>query len=121
MNSSIIFKHLLPQLDFDREVFWVVGLNASKEIFCSRQLFSGTVNKCVVYPREIFRYALLQNADEIAIAHTHTTTDISPSKKDLELTARLRMQSEWLDIKIVDHLIISKNHDYFSFFDKGLL
>lgn len=120
MNSLLIFQHLLPQLEFNREVFWVVGLNARKDIFCSQQLFSGTVNRCAIYPREIFRYALLHNADEIAIAHTHTTTDVRPSQKDLEITARLRMQSEWLDIKIVDHLIISK-HSYFSFFDKGLL
>lgn len=120
MNSRRIYEFLHPHLKFDREVFWVVGLTPNKEICCAEQLFSGTLNRCAIYPREIFRYALINNADQIAIAHTHTSNDLTPSAKDLEITARLRHQSEMLDVKIVDHLIIYKNR-YFSFFDSGLM
>lgn len=120
MNSRHVFKYLVPLLNFDKEVFWVVGFNTNKEICCADQIFSGTINRCPVYPREIFRFALLNNAEEIVLAHTHTSRDLTPSFQDKAITQELHRQSKILDIKIVDHLIIYKD-EYFSFFDHGIL
>lgn len=120
MNSSVVFRHLRPHLCFEREVFWVVGLNTNKEILCAEQIFAGTINRCPVYAREVFRFALIHNAEEIILAHTHTSSNIYPSKKDKQTTQHLIYQSKILDIPIADHLIIHQDR-YFSFFDHGLM
>lgn len=120
MNSTLVFEFLSPHLKYDREVFWVVGFNTNKEICCAEELFSGTINRCPIYPREIFRFALLHNAEEIVIAHTHTCKNIQPSIEDKKITSFIWDLGSKLGIRVVDHLIIFKEN-YFSFCDQQLL
>lgn len=120
MNSKIVFEFLKPKLHFKREVFWVVGFDTNKDICCAEELFIGTINRCPVYPREIFRYALIHNAEEIVIAHTHTSINIQPSIEDQKITQLIWDLGNKLGLKVIDHLIIYKD-TYFSFCDNNLL
>lgn len=119
MNSQIIFQLLKPKIKFEREEFWTVGLNLQKKIIFSELLFLGTLRKCKVYPREIFRTGLIHNADQLIIIHSHPRcSEIYPSKEDIQITKELLHLGRILDLEIADHIIIGPNK-YFSFFDEG--
>lgn len=121
MNSQIAYQHLKPRIKFDREEFWAIGLDLKKEIIFCELLFLGTLRKCKIYPREIFRLGLLQNADQIIIAHSHPkSSEVYPSKEDLQITKQLTDLGKILDLEITDHLILGPKK-YFSFFDEGLI
>lgn len=120
MDSQHIFKFLKPKLRFHREEFWVIGFDTTKKIICADVLFLGSLRKCTVYPREVFRYGLIKNADQLVVAHTHTAHNALPSQEDINVTRHLIHLGGLLDLEVVDHLIISPKK-YYSFFDEGLI
>jgi DNA repair protein RadC len=121
MNSKIAYEKLKPKIKFEREEFWAIGLDLKKEIIFCELLFLGTLRKCKIYPREIFRLGLLHNADQMIIAHTHpVSSEIYPSKEDLQITKQLTDLGKILDLEITDHLILGPKK-YFSFYDEGFL
>lgn len=121
MNSKVIYKKLIKDMKFDREEFWLVGLDPLKNIVFCELLFLGTLRKCKIYPREIFRRGLVQNADQLVIAHSHPIScGIFPSNEDIKITMKLVEVGKFLDLEIADHIIIG-DKKYFSFFDEGFL
>ena len=66
----------------------------------------GTLDSCVVHPRDIFRCAILQNAGAVILAHNHPSGDPTPSPDDLALTARMVEAGTLLGIPVIDHLIV---------------
>ena len=121
MDSLQIYDCLKSKISCDREEFWVVGLSVGKKIISTQLLFWGTLRRCSVYPREVFRYGLKVNADELVIAHTHVCGgEVWPSLKDKELTCTLIRLGQVLDLKIADHLILSSKK-YFSFYDHNMI
>ncbi len=121
MNSQVVYKKLRPKIKFEREEFWALGLNLKKEIIFCEVLFMGTLRKCKIYPREIFKLGFLHNADQIIIAHSHPrSSDIYPSKEDLRITKQLLDLGRVLDLEIADHIILGSK-SYFSFLDEGFI
>lgn len=121
MNSRLAYNILKSKIKFEREEFWTIGLDVKKEIIFCELLFLGTLRKCKIYPREIFRLALLKNADQIIIAHSHPkSSDIYPSRDDLKITKQLLDLGKSLDLEIIDHIIVGPQK-YFSFFDEGII
>ncbi len=117
-----VVDYLCHTLSFrDREVFCVLFLNSRNQILDIDELFSGTANEAPVYPREVMRQALLKNATSIILAHNHPSGSKSPSKSDIELTKRLKKAGELLNIKVLDHIIISGPSSYLSFVEEGLI
>lgn len=68
----------------------------------------GTLNESLVHPREVFEGAIKYNAASIIIAHNHPSGDLEPSQDDIEITKKLIHAGKILDIKIIDHLIVTK-------------
>lgn len=101
------------------EEFWVLALTSSKKVIKAEMLFRGTVDSCLVHPRDIFRFACVNNASSIVIAHNHPSGDHSPSSEDIQLTKRIVKIGKLLQIPVVDHLILSEK-GYFSFTDERL-
>jgi DNA repair protein RadC len=99
--------HLRSLMSPDVEEFWVLALGPSKQLLCSKMLFRGTVDSCTVHPRDIFRFACLQNASSVIIAHNHPSNDPEPSDSDLQLTEDLVALGRLIQIPVLDHLIIS--------------
>lgn len=91
-----------------REQFVVFYLDSrSQEI--QREIISvGTLNESLVHPREVFEGAIKNNAASIIIAHNHPSGDVEPSHADLEITKKLIQAGKILDIKMLDHIIVSK-------------
>lgn len=103
-----------------QEMFLVVYLNQQLRIITHRILFQGTINEAAVYPREIFKEALLLNSTSLMFAHNHPGGDITPSSADIALTVKLMKVADLMGVKVLDHIIVSGN-DYFSFARQGIL
>ncbi len=105
----------------DRELFKIILLDASLKIIDSVDLFSGTVDRGAVYPREVVRCAINANATAIVVAHNHPSGNAAPSNEDRVLTRRLYLACAVSDIRFLDHLIIGEDKTPYSFADHGLI
>ncbi|HAT6801796.1 TPA: DNA repair protein RadC [Citrobacter freundii] len=121
-TPSVFIDYLRLQLnDCDREHFCVIFLNNQNQIITTETLFSGTLNHVEVHPRVIARKALLHNAQALLLAHTHPSGDLSPSQADKLITERIVACLSMLDIRVLDHVIITPDSGYYSFAEHGLL
>ncbi|MEO6187963.1 MAG: DNA repair protein RadC [Ginsengibacter sp.] len=106
--------------DYSYEVFAVVFLNKSNKINHFEILSKGGMTSTVVDPRILFKKALDAGATSIVLCHNHPSGSLKPSKVDEELTSKLKVAGKYLEINVIDHLIVS-DEGYFSFADEGLL
>lgn len=97
-----------------QENFIVIYLNHHHEYLKDEILFKGTANSALVSISEILRRALLYKAYAIIIGHNHPSDDCKPSGFDLELTSQLKEACYYMQIQLLDHIIISRSH-YYSF------
>lgn len=102
------------------EQFKVLFLNRSNKVICIYNVSSGGVTGTVADPKLIFTAALKVNAVSIILSHNHPSGSLKPSKADEELTQKIKGAGAFLDIKVLDHVILS-SESYFSFADEGLL
>ncbi len=80
----------------------------------------GLADQAVAHAREIFRYAIMMNASAIVIAHNHPSGNTEPSNDDVRLTADMRDAAKIIDIRLLDHIIVSET-SYFSFREKNMI
>lgn len=100
----------------DAEEFWAIALNSICEIVQSKMLFKGTVDACLIHPRDIFRFALLNNATFLIVGHNHPSGACFPSAIDIESSLALKKAGDLLQIPLVDHVIVTLS-DHYSFAD----
>jgi DNA repair protein RadC len=103
-----------------QEEFKVLLLNRSNQVLGVYPMSKGGVSGTIVDAKLVFGVALKCNASSIIVAHNHPSGNLSPSEADKKLTQKLKKASEYLDIKLLDHIIITKE-DFFSFSDNELL
>jgi DNA repair protein RadC len=106
--------------DERKENFMCLYLNARNQVIHNEIISIGSLSASIVHPRECFLPAIQHSAASIILSHNHPSSDVSPSKDDIELTRRLRNAGEIMGIEILDHIIISPN-DFFSLKEKGLI
>lgn len=106
--------------DYSYEVFAVVYLNKANKINHFEIMSKGGMTSTVVDPRIIFKKAFEVEATSLVLCHNHPSGSLKPSRQDEELTAKLKEAAKYLDIQVIDHLIVS-DEGYFSFADEGLL
>lgn len=92
-----------------QEHFMVVCLDTSLHILTSRVLFVGTLDASMVSPREILREALMQSAAAIILVHNHPSGSLQPSYADIRMTEKIIAAAEVMDVRVLDHLIISRD------------
>ena len=92
--------------DSDREVFVVMTLNNRNSITSLTTAFMGSLNSCVVHPREVFKTAILSNAEGIILCHNHPSGECKPSSEDIAATARMIEAGKILGIQVLDHIIL---------------
>ncbi|KIC89504.1 DNA repair protein RadC [Flavihumibacter sp. ZG627] len=122
ITSSRDVALYLQQLfqDYRHEVFVVLFLNRANKIRHSEIISSGGITGTVADPRIIMKKAIEQEAVALILSHNHPSGNLKPSKADEELTYKIREAAKLLDIKVMDHIIVS-TEGYFSFADEGLL
>ena len=102
-----LLKHLRKK---SVEEFWIVALRSDKTVVRKSCLFRGTVNSCPVHLRDIFRFACLQNASSILIAHNHPGVSHAPSKADVLLTKKVAQAGDLIGIPLEDHIVIGEKY-----------
>jgi len=106
--------------DKRNEVFAVMYLNRANKINHFEIVSEGGITGTVADPRTILRKALEADAVSIVLCHNHPSGSLKPSRADEELTIKIREAAKYLDIRVLDHLIVSDG-GYYSFADEGLL
>ncbi|OSY88498.1 hypothetical protein WH52_07025 [Tenacibaculum holothuriorum] len=120
-GSKDAFKIIQPVLgDLSHEEFWVLHLNNANKVITKQQLSKGGMTGALVDVRLLFKRALELSSVGILICHNHPSGKLNPSSSDIELTKKIKEASLTLDIKLLDHLIVTEKA-YFSFADEGIL
>lgn len=120
-SSKNVFELLQPLIgELQHEEFWIVYLNNSNKVLHKEQLSKGGITGTLVDVRLVMKQALELGAVALILAHNHPSGALTPSTADKEITQKLKTASEVLDIKVLDHLIITQK-DYFSFADNTIL
>ena len=103
-----------------KEHFICLYLDTKNNIIKEEVVSVGTLNASLVHPREVFKTAIKESANSLILVHNHPSGDVSPSVEDLEITERLKEVGEGLGIKLLDHLVISKE-GYWSWKEDHLI
>ena len=120
-RSSDLAEYLRTSLEYrKREVFVVVFLNRGNRIIHIETMSEGGLTGTVADPRVILKKALEYEATSMVLCHNHPSGNLRPSNADEILTQKIKHAAAFLDISIMDHLIVSEE-GYFSFADEGLL
>ena len=122
MSNSLQIAHFLKERlkDYQHEVFAVVLLNQANKVIGFELISEGGITGTVADPRIILRRALEKNAVRIVLCHNHPSGSLKPSRSDEQLTEKIKMAASFMDIAVIDHIIVS-DAGYFSFADEGLI
>lgn len=122
--SKDAYKLLLETWDENKiefvEQFKILLLNRGNKVLGIYETSTGGICGTVADIRLIFAAALKSNAVNIMLCHNHPSSNLKPSRADDELTAKIREAGKFLDIQVLDHLIIYKE-GYYSYADEGVL
>ncbi len=120
-SSKSVFNVMHPIIgELKHEEFWIIYLNNANKILFQEQISKGGLTQTVVDTRLVFKRALETSATGLILCHNHPSGRINPSHADKLLTQKLKEGGEILDIKVLDHVIIS-DQVYFSFADENIL
>ncbi len=110
----------LRMRDLGREEFRVLYLTRKNDVIADKVLFEGSLAESVVSPREIILSAVQLSAASVILLHNHPSGDPGPSQEDKNVTRKIVQACKYIDLAVLDHIIIGKE-SYFSFADEGLL
>jgi DNA repair protein RadC len=125
-GSGDAYKHVFKLFDLNtialQEQFVVLYLNRANMILGAHQVFTGGLTGTVADVRIILGVALKSMACGMIISHNHPSGVVTPSAIDKELTQRIQQSAQLMDIKLLDHIIVSPSEGtYFSFADEAML
>ena len=102
------------------EKFYVIYLSSSNEVITFEESSSGTLDRSSIYPREIYKRVIMENAKSIIIAHNHPSGNTCPSKCDIDITNEIAKGLKNFGALLIEHIIITRD-SYFSFLEEGLI
>jgi DNA repair protein RadC len=121
LNSKDIAAYLRAQMQYKgHEVFAVVFLNQANKVLHHEIISEGGITGTVADPRIILKKALEHNATSVILSHNHPSGNLKPSRQDEEMTHKIKTAAGYLDIQVIDHIIVS-DEGYYSFADEGIL
>jgi DNA repair protein RadC len=103
-----------------REVFAMLMLDSQHQLIAYREMFKGTINSAAVYPRELVKQAMDDNAAAVILAHNHPSGVAEPSQADIQITQRIKQAFALVDVTVLDHFVIGHSSAV-SFAQRGLL
>lgn len=119
-SSKIIFEIMQPIIgELPHEEFWIIYLNNSNKVIAKAQLSKGGITGTLVDVRIVFKTALEMGATGLILCHNHPSGTLIPSEADKQITRKLKVAGDSLEIKVLDHLIVTET-SYFSFVDEGI-
>ena len=106
--------------DIEREEFWAIYLNQSNRIIRKERLSAGGLTGTYVDVRLLMKEAILCNATGMIISHNHPSGNENPSQEDHLITEQIKKAADTLNIRLIDHIIITSN-TYYSYIDNDML
>lgn len=120
-SPQAVYNYLTIQLrGLQQEVFMVLYLDSQNQLIKDEVLFYGTINAASVYPREVVKAALRNNAAALILAHNHPSGVAEPSQADKLITRKLQQALALIDINVLDHIIVG-GENCVSFAERGLI
>jgi DNA repair protein RadC len=120
-SSRAVFEIMQPIIgELPHEEFWIIYLNNSNKVIYKAQLSKGGITGTVVDVRIVFKTALEHNAVGIMLVHNHPSGILQASEPDRQVTRQLKLAGQSLDIKVLDHVIVTEKA-YLSFADDNIL
>jgi len=107
-------------MDLPKEEFWVLLLNRANRVIKKKRVSEGGVSGTVADPKIIYKLALEELASGIIVAHNHPSGNLQASQSDMDLTRKLKEAGKFLEIQLLDHIIIA-SQKYLSFADEGMI
>ncbi|MBW2467078.1 MAG: DNA repair protein RadC [Deltaproteobacteria bacterium] len=121
-SSQHVVEYLIHSMrDLKHEVLSVIFLDSAHAIVDTRVVARGTVAANTIYPRELIKLALKFNAAALVLAHNHPSGSLEPSSQDFQLTRTLYLACSFMNIRLLDHLIIGHSDTTYSFADHGIM
>lgn len=121
-SSRLVHEYLIHHMgNLAKEVFKVIYLDGANGVLTVEDAARGTVGSAHVHPRELIERALTLRAAAFVFAHNHPSGNIRPSPDDDRLTRQLVHAARLMEMRVVDHLVIGRGGEYFSFRDSGRL
>lgn len=106
-SAELVKRYLKTRLQISqREVFAVLFLDSQHRLINYKELFYGTIDAAVVYPREVVKEALKSNAAACILAHNHPSGVAEPSQADILITGKIKKALDLVDIRLLDHFIV---------------
>ena len=119
-SSRQVAEYLIHSMrDLQHEVMTAIFLDSSHAIVDTQVVARGTVASNTIYPRELVKLALELNASALVVAHNHPSGNLEPSRQDYQLTRTLYLACSFMNIRLLDHLIIGHSDSTYSFADHG--
>ena len=103
-----------------QEVFALLLLDSQHQLIAFRKMFFGTINCAAVYPRELVKQALEDNAAAVILVHNHPSGIAEPSQADIAITEQIRSALSMIDVRVLDHFVVGRGVTV-SFAERGLL
>tara|TARA_R110001583_G_scaffold34847_6_gene116644 strand:- start:14783 stop:15481 length:699 start_codon:yes stop_codon:yes gene_type:complete len=120
-SSTDVFNIMQPLIgELHHEEFWVVYLNNSNKVLYKEQQSKGGLTGTLVDVRLVYKKAIELYATALILCHNHPSGKLQASEADKTITRKLKQAGETLDIKVLDHIIITENA-YFSFADENII
>lgn len=120
-NARRLCQLLLAEHIDTCEQFGVLFLNSRHQLIKAEVLFTGSIDRAQVYPREVLRRSLLENAAAVVITHNHPSGNPEPSGSDIRLTERLKRLLSEIDVRLLDHMVIASDGRSVSMSERGLI
>ena len=119
-SSKVIFEIMQPIIgELPHEEFWIIYLYNSNKVISKSLLCKGRITGTLVDIRIVFKTALEMGATALILCHNHPSGTLIPSDADRQITRKLKLAGDSLEIKVLDHLIVTET-SYFSFADEGI-
>ena len=118
-DAAEVLRNFLAESD--REHFVVLLLDTQNRLLGIHTVAIGSLDACIVHPREVFKAVILGNAASVILAHNHPSGDPTPTPEDRAVTRQLADAGGMLGIDVRDHVIVGEGSRYCSFVEAGLL
>jgi DNA repair protein RadC len=109
-----VFEYFSFIFNKKQENFYILCLDSKNQIISHKLIAIGTLDSVIIHPREVFKEAIKESAQNIILVHNHPSGDPTPSLADKEITKKLETASQTIGIGLLDHIIIGKDK-WFSF------
>jgi DNA repair protein RadC len=120
-SSKLVYQQIRYQISsLGHEEFWILYLNQASKLLEKYCLSKGGITQTVVDIRLALKRAFELNATTLILVHNHPSGSLIPSERDMKLTQKFKHAAKYVDLSVVDHLIVSEK-GYFSFADKGII